>query len=105
MSQAGQARSSADARQRALVDVSKSGHGVASLRSVAPDDRRQDSRRKPRPNRTLAMPHSPEPGRHWFPRNWPYMITCMIGAIVSSAVATQRIPEPFGAALLGLSVV
>ena len=45
------------------------------------------------------------PGRQWFPRHWPYMILCMIGAIVSSAVAAQRVPGPYSGGLLAVAVV
>jgi diguanylate cyclase (GGDEF)-like protein/PAS domain S-box-containing protein len=50
------------------------------------------------------MPAAQDPRRQWFPRNWPYMILCMIGAIVSSAVAAQRLPGIYGGGLLAFAV-
>jgi diguanylate cyclase (GGDEF)-like protein/PAS domain S-box-containing protein len=104
MSRAARARPSADERSSARPDASAL-QAVAKLPQPAKaDERRQEARRTPRPNRALAMPPAADPGRQWFPRNWPYMILCMIGAIVSSAVAAQSIPGIYSGALLGLAV-
>src|SRR6187401_1571736 len=104
MSRAVRARPSADERSRARP-TAPGPQAVAEVpRSAKADERRLEARRSPRPNRALAMAPAEDPGRQWFPRNWPYMILCMIGAIVSSAVAAQSIPGIFGGALLGLAV-
>src|SRR6188768_1042596 len=104
MSQAVRASPSADERSRARPDASGAQAAIEAPRLAKADERRQQARRTPRPSRALALPPAEDPGRQWFPRNWPYMILCMIGAIVSSAVAAQSMPGIYGGALLGLAV-
>ncbi|HEU4650530.1 MAG TPA: hypothetical protein VFS49_03860, partial [Croceibacterium sp.] len=102
MSDSAQARTSAGARERVRADTALPGpdaHGGAKA-----DERRHDSRRSPRPNRSLVMPHAEDAGRGWFPRTWPYMIVCMAGAVVASALAAQAIPGVYGGSLLALAV-
>src|SRR4051812_26533240 len=101
MSRAVRARTPDDARQRTRIDAPVP---VPASRDKA-DERRQESRRKPRPNRSLAMPHGRQSGGHWFPRKWPYMILCMVGAIISSAVTVEALPGLYGGVLLGLAVL
>src|SRR5687768_11131327 len=84
MSRAVRVRTSADARLSARPATLGLEAATEPRHKAKTDDRRQEARRKPRSDRSLAMQ---DPGRQWFPRNWPYMILCMVGAIGSSAVA------------------
>ena len=94
MSAAAKARSPAKVHTRAPPDAPE----VATERAVAgdepgpADDRRQDSRRRLWPDRSLAMTLDGDDSRQWYPRTWPYLILCMVAATAGSALAMQEIP-------------
>ncbi|HEY6816590.1 MAG TPA: EAL domain-containing protein [Croceibacterium sp.] len=92
---AGQARSSTDARPSARSDAPPAKPAPAA-------DRRQQARRKQKSTR--AQVPQTAAGAQWFPRNWTYVILCMIGAVVGSAVAANRVPGPLGGTILALAV-
>jgi diguanylate cyclase (GGDEF)-like protein/PAS domain S-box-containing protein len=104
MARAVGARTSAGARSRACTDAPGVEAVAEPPRSGTDDERRRETRRELRPDRLLALPAGRDPRRQWFPRNWPYMILSMIGAIAGSAVAARELPEPGSLGLLALAV-
>jgi hypothetical protein len=101
MSDSGQARSSVDAREPVRADAWGPAVGPGP---VKPGERRHEARREPRANRSLAMPLGSDDGHAWFPRKWPYLIVCMLGAVVSSALAAGAVPGPYSSAMLALAL-
>ncbi len=69
------------------------------------DDRRQQSRRAPRHDRSLVMPGLKNSARNWIPHRWPYVILIMIAAVASSATATRILPDTVAGTMLALAVV
>jgi diguanylate cyclase (GGDEF)-like protein/PAS domain S-box-containing protein len=102
MSASGQARPSIGERERVRPDGW--GPGVDSHPAEGADERRQEARREPRADRSLDLPPAPDDHQDWFPRGWPYLIACMLGALAICSLAARAIPGQYPAVLLLLAV-
>jgi diguanylate cyclase (GGDEF)-like protein/PAS domain S-box-containing protein len=102
MSASGQARSSADARERVRADAWEP--GVESRDAASAGDRRLEARRELRSNRSFDLPPARDDHQDWFPRGWPYLIAGMLGALIISALAVRAAPGPYPATLLALAL-
>ncbi len=102
MAGARKARTSARARTRARVPAPEADQRPVGTGPT--EDRRQDSRRRPRPDRSLALPPDRDDSRQWFPRSWPYLVLCIVAAILGSVLAMRQIPPAPVWPTLALSV-
>ena len=89
---AGARKASTSARGRTRAHASALEGAQGSPETPPTGDRRQESRRRPRPDRSLALPADRDDGRQWFPRSWPYLVLCMVAAIGGSALAMRHVP-------------
>ena len=107
MSRTSQARSTAVPRARggepAPVALAPEPSIAVSAMPI-PDEQRQGSRRRPRPDRALVAPFSDNAARNWIPRRWPYLILTMVAAIASCIVATNSAPGAVTTAMLAVAV-
>ncbi|BBC72450.1 diguanylate cyclase [Altererythrobacter sp. B11] len=80
------------------------GEGIAAFARTL-SERRQDTRRSPRLDRSLAAnPPRPERG-NWFPRRWPFLLLCMLAIVGVARLGAGAWPHMPILPLLAASVI